>query len=56
MDETLRLAFVAAVTCFLLARVLGGPANSGETVVYGASAAVGLEFMIACWRDRWNAS
>ncbi|MBA2629446.1 MAG: hypothetical protein H0U84_00290 [Thermoleophilaceae bacterium] len=49
MDDHGRFAFIALVTCYLLARILGGGATALETVVYGATAAVGLEFVMASW-------
>ena len=53
MQITGRLLFMAAVTCYLLVRVFGGDANAAEVVVYGATAALGLEFLMACWDDLW---
>ena len=47
---------MAAVTCYLLGRILSGEANPAEVVVYGATAAVGLEFLMASWRDLWAGS
>ena len=49
-----RMLFVTAVTCYLLARVFGGPATALETVVYCGAAAFGLEFLLASWRDLWR--
>ena len=49
-----RLVFMALVTCFLLGRLFVGSAGSVETVVYGATAAFGLEFLIAAWREIWQ--
>ena len=56
MQITGSLLFVAAVTCYLLARVFGGAANAAEVVVYGATAALGLEFLMACWGELWRES
>ena len=56
MQITGRLLFMAAVTCYLLVRVFGGEANAAEVVVYGATAALGLEFLMACWGDLWAES
>ena len=39
-----KLIFVAAVTCFLLGRIFAGTAAPFEVVIYGATAAFGLEF------------
>jgi TRAP-type mannitol/chloroaromatic compound transport system permease large subunit len=49
-----RLLFIALVTCYLLGRIFAGVATPLETVVYGATAAFGLEFLLACWRDLWQ--
>jgi hypothetical protein len=52
------LGFMAAVTCYLLAHVFGeagaGLEGVPEVVVYSASAAFGLEFLIASWRSLWD--
>jgi hypothetical protein len=56
MEKTARLLFMAAVTSYLLGRMLSGETSHPETVVYGASAACGLEFLIASWRSLWAAS
>jgi hypothetical protein len=53
MDNTVRLLFMAAVTCYLLGRVFAGDTSHPETVVYGLTAAFGLEFLIASWRGLW---
>jgi hypothetical protein len=55
MEFAGRLCFMAAVTCYLLGRIFAGEATPLETVVYGATAAVGLEFVIAVWHERWTA-
>jgi hypothetical protein len=49
-----RLLFVTAVTCYLLARIFAGDATSLETVIYGATAAFGLEFLLVSWRELWQ--
>lgn len=49
-----RLLFVTAVTCYLLAWILSGGQTPVETVVYGATAALGLEFVLASWRELWR--
>jgi hypothetical protein len=56
MEITGRLLFMAAVTCYLLGRVFSGDASHPETVVYGMTAAFGLEFLIACWPSLWERS
>jgi hypothetical protein len=54
MELTGRLLFMAAVTCYLLARIFAGGVTPIETVVYAATAAFGAEFLMACWRDLWH--
>lgn len=54
MDSAGRLIFMAAVTCYLLGRVFAGDTTQPETVVYGLTAAFGLEFLIASWRGLWT--
>jgi hypothetical protein len=49
METAGRLMFVALVTCYLLGRVLSGSAIPAEVVVYGMTAAFGLEYMVASW-------
>ena len=56
MQTTGRLLFVAAVTCYLLGRVFAGDALYLETVVYAATAAFGLDFLIVAWRSLWMPS
>jgi hypothetical protein len=53
MDTVARLLFMGAVTCYLLGRILSGDAEPVEIVVYGATAALGLEFLMASWRELW---
>ena len=56
MEITGRLLFMAAVTCYLLGRVFSAEGLHPETVVYGMTAAFGLEFLIANWRGLWASS
>jgi hypothetical protein len=56
MEITVRLLFMAAVTCYLLGHVFSGDASHPETVVYGMTAAFGLEFLIASWPSLWERS
>ena len=51
-----RLLLIAAVTCYLLGRVFSGATSHPETVVYAATAAFGLDFVIASWRSLWATS
>lgn len=53
MAITGRLVFIAAVTCYLLGRVFAGDSSYPETVVYGMTAAFGLEFLMSSWRALW---
>ena len=54
MEVTGRLLFIGAVTCYLLGRIFTGQADPIETVVYGVTAAFGLNFLMASWRDLWR--
>jgi hypothetical protein len=54
METTGRFLFVALVTCYLLGRILGGVAAPAEAVVYGVTAAFGLEYMVASWGGIWQ--
>jgi hypothetical protein len=54
METTSRFLFVALVTCYLLGRILGGAAAPAEVVVYGVTAAFGLEYMVASWGGIWQ--
>jgi hypothetical protein len=54
MDSPGRVAFVALVTCYLLARILGGAATPLEIVVYGMSAAFGLQYLGTSWSGLWR--
>jgi hypothetical protein len=56
MEVTGRLLFVGVVTCYLLARVFSGEAAAVEIVVYGATAAFGLEFILVSWGELWRRS
>ena len=56
MENIGRLLFMAAVTCYLLGRVFAGDTSRPETVVYGVTAAFGLDFLIASWRSLWAPS
>ena len=53
MDFAARLLFMAGVTCYLLGRVFAGDSSHPETLVYAATGALGLEFVIASWRSLW---
>ena len=54
METTGSLLFVGLVTCYLLGRVFAGPATQVEVVVYGMTAAFGLEYLMASWRGLWR--
>ena len=54
MDAPGRLLFVALVTCYLLGRVFGGTPTAAELVVYGVTAAFGLEYLVASWGGLWQ--
>jgi hypothetical protein len=54
MEAAGRLLFVAVVTCYLLARVFSEAAAPAEVVVYGVTAAFGLEYLLASWRGIWQ--
>ena len=56
METAGRLLFVGTVTAYLLGRVLGGDTTHPETVVYAATAAAGLDFLMASWRSLWAPS
>jgi hypothetical protein len=56
MENAGRLLFMAMVTCYLLGRVFSGEATHPETVVYAATAAFGLDFLIASWPALWSTS
>ena len=54
METAGRLLFVGLVTCYLLGRVFVGPATPAEVVVYGMTAAFGLEYLMASWGGLWQ--
>jgi hypothetical protein len=54
MEVMVRLLFMGAVTCYLLGRIFTGEVAPIETVVYGLTAAFGLNFLVASWRDLWR--
>jgi hypothetical protein len=54
MERAGSLLFVGMVTAYLLVRVFGGPATPVEVVVYGMTAAFGLEYLMASWRGLWQ--
>jgi hypothetical protein len=54
MEAAGRLLFVAVVTCYLLGRVFSDPAAPAEVVVYGVTAAFGLEYLLASWQGIWQ--
>jgi hypothetical protein len=56
MESTGRLLFVGLVTCYLLGRIFGGAAAPLEVVVYGMTAAFGLEYLVASWGGFWQRS
>jgi hypothetical protein len=51
---TVRVLLVAAVTCYLLGRLFAGSVAPIEVVVYGGTAALGLEFLVSAWRGLWQ--
>jgi hypothetical protein len=54
MESAGRLVFVGLVTCYLLGRVFAGAAAPVEVVVYGMTAAFGLEYVMASWHGLWQ--
>jgi hypothetical protein len=56
MQSIGRLLFMAAVTGYLLGRVFAGETSHPETLVYGLTAAFGLDFLMASWRALWASS
>ena len=54
MESAGRLLFVALVTCYLLGRIFAGSAAPTEVVVYGMTAAFGLEYLVASWGSLWQ--
>jgi hypothetical protein len=51
---TARLLFVAVVTSYLLGRLFDEAVAAVEVLVYGGTAALGLEFLVSSWRDLWH--
>ena len=47
------LVFMATVTCYLLGRIFAGVGAPVEVVVLAATAAFGLNFLIASWPSLW---
>jgi hypothetical protein len=58
LAKQLAMAFVAAVTCYLLAIViahsLDGAGGLAEVLVFGFGAAFGLEFLWSAWPRLWD--
>ncbi|HYP47892.1 MAG TPA: hypothetical protein VEQ61_04565 [Thermoleophilaceae bacterium] len=58
LHKTGPAVFMAMVTCYLLARAFAeagaGAGAALEVVVYSATAALGLEFLISSWRGLWR--
>jgi hypothetical protein len=54
METAGGLLFVGVVTGYLLARVFAAPVTPVEVVVYGMTAAFGLEYLMASWRGLWR--
>jgi len=54
MEIVGRLLFVTLVTCYLLGRLLGGAAAPAEVVIYGMTAAFGLEYLMVSWGGLWQ--
>jgi hypothetical protein len=54
METAGRLLFISVVTCYLLARVFAGPTGAAEVVVYGMTAAFGLEYLVCTWDGFWR--
>jgi hypothetical protein len=54
MDVRGRTLFVGLVTCYMLGRLFGGDASAVEMVVYGLTAAFGLEFVLVSWPQVWR--
>jgi hypothetical protein len=55
MEHGSRILFVGGVTSYLLARLFAADPTAAEVVVYGMTAAAGLEFVIASWPALWRA-
>jgi hypothetical protein len=58
MSRYAALVFMGGVTCYLLGRVFveaaSGPQGLVEVIVYGATAAFGLEYLIQSWHSQWT--
>jgi hypothetical protein len=54
MEAAGRFLFVGLVTTYLLVRVFAWPVTPAEVVVYGMTAAFGLEYLMASWRGLWQ--
>ncbi len=54
METASRQLFVALVTCYVLARIFAGVTTPVEVIVYGMTAAFGLEFLVASWGGLWR--
>jgi hypothetical protein len=54
MEAAGRLLFVGLVTCYMLGRVFAGAPTPMEVVVYGMTAAFGLEYLVASWQGLWQ--
>jgi hypothetical protein len=55
MDDRGRILFVGGVTSYLLARIFAADPTAAEAVVYGVTAAAGLEFVMSSWPALWRA-
>lgn len=53
MDTVARFLYVALVTAYVLACIFGG-VGIFVAVVYGAMAALGLEYMASSWNSIWQ--
>jgi hypothetical protein len=54
MESPGRLLFVVLVTCYLLGRIFGCAVAPLEVLVYGITAAFGLEYLVASWDGLWQ--
>jgi hypothetical protein len=55
MEHGGKILFVGGVTSYLLARLFAADPTAAEVVVYGMTAAAGLEFVISSWPALWRA-
>ena len=55
MEHGSRILFVGGVTSYLLARLFAADPTAAEVLVYGMTAAAGLEFVISSWPALWRA-